>query len=66
MMESLKTNISPTGFLTLEQIAHSMNLTVSQVKHLRRSRKLAFVLDFGELKSREEWINEYYERAKDI
>ena len=65
-MESLKTNIDPSGLLDLDQIAARMNLTVSQVKHLRRSRRLAFLVGLGKLYSRQDWIDEFYEREKDI
>ena len=65
-MEMTRKNVSPSGLMTLEQTASIMNLSVGQVKNLRRCRRLAFIVNLGKLYSRQQWIDEYYEREKDI
>ena len=65
-MEMTRKNVSPSGLMTLDDAATYLGIKVSAVKRLRRSKRLPFVKLSGKLMVRQQWIDEFLEREKDI
>ena len=64
-MEITPKNISPSDVMTVDEVAAYLRIKVTAVKHLRRTRRLAFTTYSGKLMCRQRWIDEFLEAGKE-